>query len=145
MAEICVVEESSHDLRCRLEAHKRIASHRIKMSLRFDSRSADPIVFDVLPHPLIRVELRGVGGQVEYLQSILACHIFSYGLGGVIRCVIDDQEHTVHARRGTVAMDQAGILPRFTGIAVHDAWARTPTLAPSTPCVAPTSCANWSR
>lgn len=30
---------------------------------------------------------------------------------------------TVHPRRGTAAMDQAGILPRFRGIAVHDAWA----------------------
>jgi transposase len=30
---------------------------------------------------------------------------------------------TVHAKRGTKAMDDAGILPRFRGIAVHDAWA----------------------
>jgi transposase len=30
---------------------------------------------------------------------------------------------TVHARRGTDAMDAAGVLPAFTGIAVHDAWA----------------------
>jgi transposase len=30
---------------------------------------------------------------------------------------------TVHARRGTAAMDEAGILPHFRGIAVHDAWA----------------------
>jgi transposase len=30
---------------------------------------------------------------------------------------------TVHARRGKVAMDQAGVLPGFVGVAVHDGWA----------------------
>jgi transposase len=30
---------------------------------------------------------------------------------------------SVHPKRGTAAMDAAGVLPRFTGIAVHDAWA----------------------
>jgi hypothetical protein len=30
---------------------------------------------------------------------------------------------TVHARRGTQGMDAAGVLPVFTGVAVHDAWA----------------------
>jgi transposase len=30
---------------------------------------------------------------------------------------------TVHARRGKQAMDAAGVLPAFTGIACHDAWA----------------------
>ncbi|MHB1596563.1 MAG: IS66 family transposase [Streptosporangiaceae bacterium] len=30
---------------------------------------------------------------------------------------------TVHARRGKEAMDAAGVLPSFAGIAVHDAWA----------------------
>ena len=30
---------------------------------------------------------------------------------------------TVHDKRGTLAMDAAGVLPRFTGVAVHDAWA----------------------
>ncbi len=30
---------------------------------------------------------------------------------------------TVHDRRGVAGMDAAGVLPGFTGIAVHDAWA----------------------
>ena len=30
---------------------------------------------------------------------------------------------TVHPKRGVTAMDDAGVLPAFTGIAVHDAWA----------------------
>jgi transposase len=30
---------------------------------------------------------------------------------------------SVHARRGTKGMDAAGVLPAFTGVAVHDAWA----------------------
>jgi transposase len=29
---------------------------------------------------------------------------------------------TVHPRRGVRGMDHAGVLPRFTGVAVHDAW-----------------------
>jgi transposase len=29
----------------------------------------------------------------------------------------------VHAKRGTQAMDTAGVLPRFVGVAVHDGWA----------------------
>jgi transposase len=30
---------------------------------------------------------------------------------------------SVHRKRGTAAMDAAGVLPAFTGVAVHDAWA----------------------
>jgi transposase len=31
--------------------------------------------------------------------------------------------YTVHARRGCEAIDDAGVLPDFTGVAVHDGWA----------------------
>jgi transposase len=36
---------------------------------------------------------------------------------------------TVHPKRGRKAMDAAGVLPAFTGIAVHDAWAPYDTYA----------------
>jgi transposase len=36
---------------------------------------------------------------------------------------------TVHARRGRLGMDAAGVLPSFAGIAVHDAWAPYDTYA----------------
>ena len=39
---------------------------------------------------------------------------------------------TCHHRRGHVAMDDAGILPEFTGIAVHDAWAPYDTYTDAT-------------
>jgi len=38
----------------------------------------------------------------------------------------------VHHRRGTAAMDAAGVLPGFTGIAVHDAWAPYDTYTTAT-------------
>ena len=36
---------------------------------------------------------------------------------------------SVHAKRGTKGMDAAGVLPRFKGVAVHDAWAPYDTYA----------------
>jgi transposase len=36
---------------------------------------------------------------------------------------------TVHPKRGVEAMDAAGVLPRFTGVAVHDGWAPYDTYA----------------
>jgi transposase-like protein len=35
---------------------------------------------------------------------------------------------SVHAKRGTKGMDAAAVLPRFQGVAVHDAWAPYDTL-----------------
>lgn len=37
-----------------------------------------------------------------------------------------------HRRRGVIAMDAAGVLPRFTGTAVHDAWAPYDTYTDAT-------------
>ena len=39
---------------------------------------------------------------------------------------------TVHPRRGVKGMDAAGVLPRFTGVAVHDAWAPYDTYTDAT-------------
>lgn len=39
---------------------------------------------------------------------------------------------TAHRRRGTAAMDAAGVLPGFTGVAVHDAWAPYDTYTEAT-------------
>jgi transposase len=39
---------------------------------------------------------------------------------------------TVHPKRGVEAMDAAGVLPRFTGVAVHDGWAPYDTYAQAT-------------
>lgn len=38
----------------------------------------------------------------------------------------------VHDKRGTAAMDHAGVLPAFTGVAVHDAWAPYDTYSTAT-------------
>ncbi|WP_225854607.1 IS66 family transposase [Micromonospora sp. ALFpr18c] len=39
---------------------------------------------------------------------------------------------SVHPRRGTEAMNDADVLPRFTGVAVHDAWAPYDTYTAAT-------------
>jgi transposase len=51
---------------------------------------------------------------------------------------------TVHPRRGRQAMDQAGVLPDFQGVAVHDAGRPTPTTSrPPMRAATPTTCASW--
>ncbi|MCG5498983.1 IS66 family transposase [Ectothiorhodospira variabilis] len=40
-----------------------------------------------------------------------------------VAATTDSVYYTVHARRGHEAMDEAGILPHFKGVAVHDHWA----------------------
>jgi len=47
---------------------------------------------------------------------------------------------TVHDHRGTKAMNAAGVLPGFAGVACHDAWARPMTPTPRSPtlCATPT-------
>jgi transposase len=49
---------------------------------------------------------------------------------------------TVHAKRGKDGMRAAGILPLFTGIAVHDAWRPRPPGSRSTPAAAASSSRN---
>lgn len=39
---------------------------------------------------------------------------------------------TIHSKRGVEAMDAAGVLPGFTGVAVHDAWAPYDTYTSAT-------------
>jgi hypothetical protein len=39
---------------------------------------------------------------------------------------------TVHPRRGVLGMEHAGVLPAFTGVAVHDAWSPYDTYAAAT-------------
>jgi transposase len=43
-----------------------------------------------------------------------------------------DVLYTVHPKRGTAAMNDAGVLPMFTGVAVHDAWAPYDTYTAAT-------------
>src|SRR3982750_2710180 len=50
-----------------------------------------------------------------------------------------------HRKRGKEAIDAAGVLPEFTGIVVHDAFAPTPaTGRRRTRCATPICCANSS-
>jgi transposase len=50
---------------------------------------------------------------------------------------------TVHAKRGKDRMKAAGVLPFFTGIAVHDAW--KPGTARTTTSGTPVTCGYRSR
>jgi transposase len=50
---------------------------------------------------------------------------------------------TVHAKRGKVAMETAGVLPGFAGWRSTTAGRRTGALRTSVRCAAPTCCASW--
>jgi transposase len=50
--------------------------------------------------------------------------------------------YATHAKRGTAATDEIGILPLFHGIAVYDAWAHIGKRSVSTPCAMRITCAN---
>jgi transposase len=76
----------------------------------------------------------GLGGFVEVVREGLAgapvVHFDETGarVAGRLRWVHSASTSllsllTVHAKRGRVAMDQAGVLPGFGGVAVHDGWA----------------------
>jgi transposase/uncharacterized coiled-coil protein SlyX len=77
---------------------------------------------------------RGLDGFVEVVRSGLAAapvaHFDETGarVAGRLHWVHSASTSllslfTVHAKRGKVAMDQAGVLPGFGGVAVHDGWA----------------------
>lgn len=76
----------------------------------------------------------GLGGFREWVRERIATaevvHFDETGLrvAGKLRWVHSASTGKyaliwVHDKRGRVAMDAAGVLPSFTGIAVHDAWA----------------------
>lgn len=80
------------------------------------------------------VGLTGVGGFVEQVRARLTeaqvAHFDETGMRvqGRLRWVHSASTGkyvliTVHDKRGAEAMNAAGVLPRFTGVAVHDGWA----------------------
>ncbi|MHB1615226.1 MAG: IS66 family transposase [Actinomycetes bacterium] len=83
------------------------------------------------------VTVRAAGGLDGFLELVRdgiaaapVAHLDETGLrvGGKLRWVDSASTGkysliTVHPKRGTAAMDAAGVLPAFTGVAVHDAWA----------------------
>lgn len=70
-----------------------------------------PVIRDRIRHaPVVHFDETGmrVEGRLTWLHSASTA---------------TDVLLSVHRKRGTAAMDDAGVLPGFTGIAVHDAWA----------------------
>ena len=68
---------------------------------------ADSIVLDVLPHPLIRVQLRRIPGQEEQAQPpIRGGGELLDGLGAVHRMTVQDQKHQA---RGVVEQPPAEV------------------------------------
>lgn len=89
------------------------------------------------------VALAAEGGFTDQIRDRIAdaqvAHFDETGLrvAGLLRWVHSASTGkyvllTVHERRGTEAMDAAGVLPNFTGIAVHDGWAPYDTYTAAT-------------
>ncbi|MGH3598496.1 MAG: IS66 family transposase [Mycobacterium sp.] len=82
----------------------------------------------------IKAAAEGLCDFDERLRTLLAdapvCHFDETGariagrLGWVHSASTDKlTRYSAHQRRGTEAIDDAGVLPNFTGVAVHDGWA----------------------
>jgi transposase/uncharacterized coiled-coil protein SlyX len=103
---------------------------------------AAQLLADVLGAPLATGTLaavvgegaRGLGGFVQVVRERLAdapvAHFDETGarVAGKLHWVHSASTarlslFAVHAKRGKQAMDTAGVLPRFAGVAVHDGWA----------------------
>ena len=79
-----------------------------------------PVIRDRIRHaPVVHFDETGI--RVESCLAWL--HSASTGTDVLL---------TAHRKRGTQAMDDAGVLPGFTGIAVHDAWAPYDTYTSAT-------------
>ena len=69
---------------------------RLALQIRkaIDPTAADPVVLDVLPHPLTRVELRGVARQEAQAQPTLGRRgELLDGARAVHRMAVDDAKH----------------------------------------------------
>lgn len=77
-----------------------------------------------------QLTLKVIPGIVDRIAGSAVAHFDETGLGaaGSLHWMHSASTPTdvllsVHARRGVKGMDAAGVLPRFAGTAVHDAWA----------------------
>ncbi|MGD0561351.1 MAG: IS66 family transposase [Streptosporangiaceae bacterium] len=87
-----------------------VIAHAAKKIAAFLSPAAGAIIKNLLASEVVHFDETGfrVAGKLAWVHSASS--------GPYVLT-------TVHAKRGIKGMDAAGILPSFTGIAVHDAWA----------------------